>query len=219
MRRRSFLGKVGLSTTALSATPFFASSLDSLNHALPTISAGLNLSLAQWSIHRNLKEGSLQAVDFADIAIDKYGINAIEYVNGFYTDSGEDEQFWLNMKERADSAGVTSLLIMVDEEGDLGTSSEKKRIKSVENHYKWVNAAKMLGCHSIRVNAFGDENKDVYLPSIVDGLGRLSDYAAKENINILMISTSEIKISVVVAEKYMELAVRALHSEFDLQDA
>ena len=46
---------------------------------------------------------------------------------------------------------------------------------------------------------------------------RMFDTLASENINIQMISTSEIKISVVVAEKYMELAVRALHSEFDLQ--
>lgn len=39
---------------------------------------------------------------------------------------------------------------------------------------------------------------------------------AAEGINIQMISTSEIKISVVIDEKYMELAVRALHREFDL---
>ncbi len=47
---------------------------------------------------------------------------------------------------------------------------------------------------------------------------RTFDCLASENINIQMISTSEIKISVVVAEKYMELAVRALHSEFDLNN-
>ena len=41
---------------------------------------------------------------------------------------------------------------------------------------------------------------------------------AQDNINIQMISTSEIKISVVVEEKYMELAVRSLHSAFDLDD-
>jgi aspartate kinase len=45
---------------------------------------------------------------------------------------------------------------------------------------------------------------------------RMFDCLASENINIQMISTSEIKISVVVAERYMELAVRALHSEFEL---
>lgn len=47
---------------------------------------------------------------------------------------------------------------------------------------------------------------------------RVFDALAAENINIQMISTSEIKISVVVAERYLELAVRALHAEFGLSD-
>ena len=42
---------------------------------------------------------------------------------------------------------------------------------------------------------------------------------AEEGINIQMISTSEIKISVVIDEKYMELAVRALHKAFELDQA
>ena len=48
---------------------------------------------------------------------------------------------------------------------------------------------------------------------------RFFDALAAENINIQMISTSEIKISVVVAERYLELAVRALHAEFGLSEA
>ena len=42
---------------------------------------------------------------------------------------------------------------------------------------------------------------------------------AQENINIHMISTSEIKTSVVISDKYMELAVRALHKAFGLETA
>ncbi len=42
---------------------------------------------------------------------------------------------------------------------------------------------------------------------------------SKEGINIKMISTSEIKVSVVVDEKYLELGVRTLHSEFNLEDS
>jgi len=42
---------------------------------------------------------------------------------------------------------------------------------------------------------------------------------SEEGINIQMISTSEIKISVVVEDKYMELAVRALHKAFGLENA
>jgi len=47
---------------------------------------------------------------------------------------------------------------------------------------------------------------------------RVFDALAAETINIQMISTSEIKISVVVAERYLELAVRCIHDEFDLGD-
>ena len=46
---------------------------------------------------------------------------------------------------------------------------------------------------------------------------RMFEMLAREGINILMISTSEIKISVVVDEKYLELGVRALHEGFDLK--
>ena len=46
---------------------------------------------------------------------------------------------------------------------------------------------------------------------------KVFDRLAQENINIQMISTSEIKISVVIAERYVELAVRALHDAFALE--
>lgn len=48
---------------------------------------------------------------------------------------------------------------------------------------------------------------------------KMFDTLAKENINIQMISTSEIKVSVVIDEKYMELAVRGLHAAFNLDSA
>ena len=46
--------------------------------------------------------------------------------------------------------------------------------------------------------------------------GKMFKVLADESINILMISTSEIKVSVLIEEKYLELAVRALHTAFDL---
>jgi aspartate kinase len=48
---------------------------------------------------------------------------------------------------------------------------------------------------------------------------KMFEALSKEGINIQMISTSEIKISVVIDEKYLELAVRALHSAFELDQA
>ncbi|MCK4699543.1 MAG: hypothetical protein KAT38_04400, partial [Bacteroidales bacterium] len=178
MKRRIFLKNTLLSAAVLSAPTLMTYGTNSLNN--------LKLSLAQWSLHRNFNNGNLNPDDFAGIAINIYGISAVEYVNQFYIDSGEDEKFWISMKERADNVEVKSLLIMVDDEGDLGLANDKERKKSVENHFKWVNAAKILGCHSIRVNAFGEDSKEAFRTAIIDSMGRLSDYAAKENINIII---------------------------------
>ena len=81
--------------------------------------------------------------------------------------------------------------------------------------------AETLGAREVR----GDRN--IVKLSIV-GVGmrshagiasRMFKALSKENINILMISTSEIKISIVVDQKYSELGVRVLHSEFGLSEA
>ena len=186
MKRRSFLKNSALTATALSASSLVTYGSKSFFSETNKRMKNLKISLAQWSLHRNFWDGKLDPNDFASIAINTYGINAVEYVNQFYTKSAKDEKFWIRMKEHADNAGVKSLLIMVDDEGDLGISDDKARGKSVENHFKWVNAAKILGCHSIRVNAFGEESKEAFRSALIDGMGQLSDYAAKENINVII---------------------------------
>ncbi len=132
------------------------------------------------------QDGSLDPVDFASIAMEKYNIDALEYVNGLYPDKAKDEKFWQQMKDRSTDAGVKNLVMMVDDEGDLGSASENKRLQSVENHYKWVHAAKLLGCHTMRVNAFGDSDREIYRMAIMDGMSRLADYAAELDINIVI---------------------------------
>jgi L-ribulose-5-phosphate 3-epimerase len=178
--RRSFLKMTAWSAAALAAGCNPKSSKKEDNLPDPEI------SLAQWSLNRAFFANELDVNDFAKIASDSYGIKAVEYVNQFYTDFSQDEQFWLNMKARADNAGVKSLLIMVDDEGDLGNTNDQERKKSVENHYKWIHAAKLLGCHSIRVNAFGAGNKTDVKTALVDGMGKLSEYSAQEGINVLI---------------------------------
>ncbi|MGY8792438.1 MAG: sugar phosphate isomerase/epimerase family protein, partial [Gammaproteobacteria bacterium] len=116
----------------------------------------------------------------------EFGIPAVEYVNSFYEDKGNDESFWINMKERSDALTVQNLLIMVDDEGDLGGEDNQLRQKAVEDHYKWIHAAKIMGCHSIRVNAFGATDPSIFKASLIDGLSQLANYAAKEEIHILI---------------------------------
>jgi len=177
MKRRTFIRNSAIGATALATTPLFANC---------TREKELKISLAQWSLHRSFRNGDLDPVDFASIAMEKYKIHAIEYVNGLYPDKGSDESFWKEMKTRSADAGVKNLVLMVDDEGDLGAASEKKRLQSVENHYKWVNAAKLLACPTMRVNAFGDSDREIYRMAIKDGMSRLADYAAESGINIVI---------------------------------
>jgi len=144
------------------------------------------ISLAQWSLNKAFFGGELDNLDFAAKAKNDFGIDAIEYVNQFFKDKANDLNYLKQMKQRAADNGVKSLLIMVDREGNLGDLDATARTKAVENHYKWVEAAKFLGCHSIRVNAYGEGTAEEVSQAAIDGLGRVSEYAATENINVIV---------------------------------
>jgi len=158
------------------------------------------ISLAQWSLHRSLYSGELDHLDFAKISKENFGIDAIEYVNSFFFEKAEDKSYLREMKNRADDYGVKSLLIMCDNEGSLGDPNNQKRQKAVENHYKWHEAAKYLGCHSIRVNAYlteslhglevGDYTKtgsyENQVSLAADGLRKLTEFGANIGINTIV---------------------------------
>ncbi|UCF19474.1 MAG: sugar phosphate isomerase/epimerase [Gemmatimonadota bacterium] len=146
----------------------------------------LKISLAQWSLHRTLNAGELDPLDFAMVARADYGFHAIEYVNTFFKDRAEDLAYLSQMKRRADDHEVKRLLIMIDGEGDLGAPNERERIRAIESHYKWVEAASYLGCHSIRVNARSEGSPETQHELAVDGLRRLIEFAAEREINVLV---------------------------------
>ena len=145
-----------------------------------------DISLAQWSLNRMLFADELDPLDFARFAREEFDIHAIEYVNVFFREKESDSAYLEELKQRADDQGVVSLLIMVDREGDMGDPNESRRIEAVENHYKWIEAAKFLGCHSIRVNAKSAGIPAVQQQFVADGLRRLTEFAAQRDINVLV---------------------------------
>lgn len=144
------------------------------------------ISLAQWSLNRAFKAGELKLEDFAKIAKDDFDISAIEYVSSLYAEHAGKDPYFIDLNRRAQDIGVKNLLMMVDEEGDVGNPNDAARQQAVENHYKWINATKLLQGHSIRINAFGDGSRDEVGAALVDGLGKLAEYAQKENINVVI---------------------------------
>lgn len=167
-----------------------------------------SISLAQWSLHRSffgdglkswdhfgklwaehpdkVLQGELDPVNFPTISKRDFGVEAVEYVNVFYFSKKNDRQYWEAMRKQCDEQGVKSLLIMCDREGNLGDTDEAARIQAVENHYGWVDAAEILGCHSIRVNAAGNGTAEEVKAAAIDGLGRLTEYTSKKGISVIV---------------------------------
>jgi sugar phosphate isomerase/epimerase len=144
------------------------------------------ISLAEWSLHRALNAGELDNLDFPAVTRTDYGLEAVEYVNSFFKDKARDEVYLTDLKQRCDDHGVTSVLIMCDGEGALGDPDDAARTTAIENHYRWIEAARFLGCHSIRVNARSEGSPDEQQALAADGLRRLTEFAAQHDINVLV---------------------------------
>ncbi len=143
------------------------------------------ISLAQWTLVKDLRSKKIDNLQFAEIAA-KHGIEGLEYVNTFFMDKARDESYLAEMKKRAADNGVESVLIMCDREGNLGDPDTAKRKKNVDNHRKWIDAAKFLGCHSIRVNARSTGSWEEQVKLSADGLAQLSEIGAKSNMNVIV---------------------------------
>ena len=179
--RRNFLKQfvqltAGVSVAGLTGQQSFAAVKEPL----------FKISLAEWSLHRALFAKQLDHLDFAKVAKNDYGISAVEYVNQFFKDKAEDRKYLAEMKKRAGDQGVESRLIMIDGEGALGDPDESKRKQAVENHYKWVEAAKFLGCKIIRVNAQSSGSYEEQLGRAADGLRRLTEFGASHKIDVIV---------------------------------
>lgn len=151
------------------------------------------LSLAQWSLNKLIFAGKADPMDFASAA-KKMGFEGLEYVSQLYTSENVNfsmkdaglQNILKELKKRSDSLGLENLLIMIDGEGDLSFSDEKTTQTAIDNHKKWIDAAQFLGCHSIRINLFGEEDPETWVNNSVKSLRALATYAAPKNINIIV---------------------------------
>jgi len=181
MKRREFIKKTATATGAVALSGYSSAFLTSCSK-----SNSFEISLAEWSLHRALQSGKIDHLDFYSVAKNELNISAVEYVNSFFFDKAKDKKYLNEMKQRADDLGVQSLLIMCDNEGNLGDPDSKKRIESVENHYKWAEAAKFLGCHSIRVNARSSGSYGDQIELAADGLRRLTEFGDTLGLNTIV---------------------------------
>ncbi len=181
LTRRSALKSVGASCAASMLIPSTLLGSTPMSKSKPIF----RISLAQWSLHKLLFANEMTTLDFAKEAR-LMDFDAIEYVNSFFKDKADDDAYLKQLNTQASDHNITQLLIMCDGEGNLGDPDPKARTQAVENHHKWVRAAKKLGCHSIRVNAASSGSYEEQQKLAADGLRKLSEFAQPHNINVIV---------------------------------
>ncbi len=145
------------------------------------------ISLAEWSVNKMIRrEKTLVNMDFPAFAKEKCGIDAIEYVNQLFMDKASNEKYFNDLKKRCDDLGVKSLIIMCDALGQLGAPDAKARHTAVLKHVPWLLGARILGCHSIRVNAGSSGSREEQEKLAADGLASLSDLAEPYGMNVIV---------------------------------
>src|SRR5260221_4588053 len=158
-----------------------------MNYSSPGSSKPLfEISLAEFSLAESLYNGKLDNLGFPAKAVNDFDIHAVEYVSGFWNGKCSDQAYLKELKKRTNDLGVINVLIMVDSEGELGASNPVERNKAIENHYKWIEAAKFLDCFAIRVNVDGDGTPGEIMKAAVNGYGKLVEYGAEEGIHVII---------------------------------
>lgn len=179
--RRSFIKDLGMLTAVAGLSSLLPFDLQAY-----TTKEFFSISLAEWSLHKSLFGKKITNLEFPLKAKNEFGINIVEYVSPFFDKKETDATYLKQLVNITHNEGIQNHLIMIDGEGQLGDLDEQARAKAVENHYKWVDAAKVLGCKTIRVNAAGKGTAEEVKSAAVDGLGKLSAYGREHQINIIV---------------------------------
>lgn len=194
MKRRIFIQKsliagIGAATAGEFA---LAQQIQDLNPMNLNSTPFFKLSLAQWSLHRAIKSNALDAYDFAKKA-KSMGFEGIEYVNQLYPDVMKSKNKGMALKTfiakcnaEAKKHAIENLLIMIDGEGDLAVSSATERNRAIENHKIWVETAAAMGCHSIRINLFGESEPMQWKNYAADSMSRLGEFSENYKVNIIV---------------------------------
>ena len=152
------------------------------------------LSLAQWSLHKNIKYGDMDPYEFAQVA-KSFNFTGIEYVTALYDnvmkvrdgDMSKAITFWARKnKKLAEINDINNVLIMIDEIEGLAEENKSRRLKAVENHKMWIDAAEIMGCESVRLNLYGSSNAEKWKDLSIKSLSELGSYAKNSGVNVIV---------------------------------
>jgi len=181
--RREFIKKSSMGLAAVgiaSAMPSF------LKAGASKKEMPFKLALSQFSLASQFWSKQLDPLDFPQKTMKTFGIAGLDYCSMFFATKAKDTTFLNELRKRALDNGCYNQRIMIDGEGVLGDLNKDVRIKAVENHNKWIDAAATLGCPMIRVNVEGEGDPAEVAKAAIESLNALIDYGKKSNIDVIV---------------------------------
>ena len=159
---------------------------DYLKAAEASTALPFKLALSQFSLASQFWTKQLDPLDFPSKTMKSFGIAGLDYCSMFFPDKAKDAKFLAELKKRSADSGCYNLRIMIDSEGVLGAIKSEERMKAIENHYKWIDAAAALGCPMIRVNIEGEGNPDEVAKAAEESLNKLIEYGRTGNVDVIV---------------------------------
>ena len=129
-------------------------------------------------------------LEMPQITSEEFDIHAIELVNHML--SSDEADYLKKLDANAAKHNVDILLIMIDSQGDAGSTDQAERDKAVKNHNHWVDIAADLGCHSVRMNWAGypkdfltnDAACKSFIERSVPTFKAITEHAANKGLNV-----------------------------------
>lgn len=146
----------------------------------------LKISLQQYSFNRQLQKGELDPLDYPKLAVEKCGISALEYYNGFIMEKANDNAWFAELKKRGDDLGVENQLMLLKNDRALDDADAAVRKLAAEDYRPWLEGCKTLGCHSVRVDVRSAGDPAEVMKQSIDGLNQLCDIAKPYGIDIIV---------------------------------
>jgi len=155
---------------------------------MPAPTSKDNISLANWSIVQSFRLGKWKLLDLPRIMREELQITGLEYVNTFF--ENPIVEYLRRLKRNMEDNGITSVLIMVDDDGNTAALEKSERMLAAVAHRKWIDVAHYLGCHAIRCNLRGGpkdwkQDKDIAKRGAEPFLDML-EYSTGSGVNIIL---------------------------------
>ena len=188
--RRKFIKNIFKSSAAISlSSPLLNNDLFA-NY----VSNKLKISLQCFSFASEFYKGNFNLSNFSKIVRETYNLDGAEFWSIPFMGKEKNSNFLNELRQKSNDYGVKNTIILVDlldmqtmkQGNSLASIDKKERNQAIEDHKPWIDAAKSIGCDSIRINLWSDASMQEVMKVSIESISKLLEYASDKNISIVI---------------------------------